>query len=377
MSKKLKITVAIEDENGETVVSRTSEREVPYIEEIESQGFRSAFHDYETAVLESRKEVNDAVTSEYFELVSKKKTKTESALGDIVEMKAYRIESELGEITTYTHKLTGAKGQPDYDSGESFFEKTASREKFKSNRMMELILDYSTDMSDRAAARRLNRIRHETKGIIATTYRNTVEREGRKIAEHIEKKCEEALESNGFSVDGELKENTEFMPEASKYLPIETLGAAMAELKQKKCNQQLSLALNSSKVRKEFLKELLPCLWFGNVDGAIKLFGTIHPKRIKNAEEIDKLIGYFERCRAYIPNYALRKELGLRNSSNLGEKSNDLIVSSRQKHNGMSWSDDGSRAFASVAAAYCNDQILNWVHSQRINFDFVPFQEAV
>ena len=75
MSKKLKITVAIEDENGETVVSRTSEREVPYIEEIESQGFRSAFHDYETAVLESRKEVNDAVTSEYFELVSKKKRK--------------------------------------------------------------------------------------------------------------------------------------------------------------------------------------------------------------------------------------------------------------------------------------------------------------
>ena len=145
----------------------------------------------------------------------------------------------------------------------------------------------------------------------------------------------------------------------------------------KKCREQLSLALNNSKIRNEFLKELTPCLWFGNVDGAIKLLRNINPNYVKNTEEIDKLIGYFERCRDYIPNYALRKELGLRNSSNLGEKSNDLIVSSRQKHNGMSWSDDGSHAFASVAAASCNKQLLNWVHSRSINFDFVPFDEAV
>ena len=410
-----------------------------------------------------------------------------------METKAYVIESELGEITTHTHKLTGASGQPDYDSGTSFFEPTASREKFKSARMMELILDYSTDMSVRKATRRLNRIRHESQGIIATTYRNTVEREGQKIAEHIEKKCEEALESNGFSVAGELKEDTEFTAETSQSMPIEAIGAAMAErnvkkayvseyespectvnvsiddvgvkrqtetrphgekeqpkrvnnsvihvesaagkyilnssgllgvlklllgfllsgglLKKqlvfftdgareihnaisrmfafanykiildwyhlrKKCRELLSMALSGAKIRNEFLKELMPCLWFGNVDGAIKLLQNIDPKKVRNPEEIKNLIGYFERCRDYIPNYALRKELGLRNSSNLGEKSNDLIVSSRQKHNGMSWSDDGSPAFASVAAAYCNQQLLNWVYSRNINFDFVPFDEA-
>lgn len=67
--------MSIEDENGEILVSRESAREVPYIEEIDSQGFRNAFHEYETAVLESRKEVSDAATSEYFELLSKKKRK--------------------------------------------------------------------------------------------------------------------------------------------------------------------------------------------------------------------------------------------------------------------------------------------------------------
>ena len=38
-------------------------------------------------------------------------------------------------------------------------------------------------------------------------------------------------------------------------------------------------------------------------------------------------------------NYALRKKLGLRVSSNLV---NDLVVTNRQKHNGMSRSTDGS-----------------------------------
>ena len=100
--------------------------------------------------------------------------------------------------------------------------------------MLELMLDYCTDMSDRKATSRLNRLRHETRGIIATTYRNTVEREGRKIAEHIEKKSEEALEANGFNIVGELQENCEFMPEVSQSLPIEAIGAAMAERNIKK-----------------------------------------------------------------------------------------------------------------------------------------------
>jgi len=137
---------------------------------------------------------------------------------------------------------------------------------------------------------------------------------------------------------------------------------------QKKCRELLSMALKGSKIRNEFLDELLPCLWFGNVDGAIKLLRNINPNKVKNSDDIDTLAGYFERCRAYIPCYALRRELGLRNSSNLGEKSNDLIVSSRQKHNGMNWSDDGSHAFTSVSAAVCNGELHSWIHNNSLSW---------
>jgi len=72
MPKKMRITINIEDENGEAIITKTAEREVPYIEEIENQGFRAAFHDLETAVLESRKEASDKAVSEYLEIISKK-----------------------------------------------------------------------------------------------------------------------------------------------------------------------------------------------------------------------------------------------------------------------------------------------------------------
>jgi len=57
------------------------------------------------------------------------------------------------------------------------------------------------------------------------------------------------------------------------------------------------------------------------------------------------LITYLHRNQACIPCYALRKKLGLRISSNPVEKANDLVVSNRQKHNGMSWSADGQPAW--------------------------------
>jgi len=75
MSKKLTITIRVEDEQGETLIESTSERNVPYIHEIEEQGFRAAFHDLETAVLETRKEAGDKVVSGYLELMSQKKQK--------------------------------------------------------------------------------------------------------------------------------------------------------------------------------------------------------------------------------------------------------------------------------------------------------------
>jgi len=66
-------------------------------------------------------------------------------------------------------------------------------------------------------------------------------------------------------------------------------------------------------------------------------------------------IGYLDRNQAYLPCDAVRKRLGLRNSSNIGEKMNDLLVSNRQKHQGMSWSVSGSRAMAALEALKRNE----------------------
>ena len=74
--KKLKVIVKIEDENGNEIAEKESEREVPFLEEFESKGFRTAFHELETAVLETRKEVSDEAVSEYLEIISKKKQQT-------------------------------------------------------------------------------------------------------------------------------------------------------------------------------------------------------------------------------------------------------------------------------------------------------------
>ena len=45
-----------------------------------------------------------------------------------------------------------------------------------------------------------------------------------------------------------------------------------------------------------------------------------------------------------------------------------MIVSNRQKHNGMSWSNNGSVAFATVSAAFRNNEINSWVHHRDIDF---------
>ena len=52
--------------------------------------------------------------------------------------------------------------------------------------------------------------------------------------------------------------------------------------------------------------------------------------------------------------YVVRAKLGLRNSSNPIEKENDILVAQRQKHNGMSWSKNGSGSLASIKMVFQN-----------------------
>ncbi len=137
---------------------------------------------------------------------------------------------------------------------------------------------------------------------------------------------------------------------------------------EKKCKEELSRAMKGRLFRNHVLNRLTFLLWYGLVDEAIVVLKNVNPDWIKNPEAMAKLIKSFERNRPYIPCYAVRKELGLRNSSNIGEKMNDLVVSDRQKHNGMSWSRSGSVALASLTALIRNNEHEMWFENGDVEF---------
>jgi len=139
---------------------------------------------------------------------------------------------------------------------------------------------------------------------------------------------------------------------------------------EKRCKEELSRALKGREIRNGLLEELLPCLWHGCVDRAIARLRAVEPIHIKDEKALSDLIGYLERNRPYIPCYSVRKQLGLPNSSNRGEKANDLVVSARQKHNGMSWSKPGSVALAAVTALVRNGEYKCWFQTGTLSFAF-------
>lgn len=138
-----------------------------------------------------------------------------------------------------------------------------------------------------------------------------------------------------------------------------------------KCQMQLSLAMKGREIRNQTLNQLRYLLWYGLIDKAIQTLNNLSPDLIKDTQAIHKLIGYFERNRLYIPCYAVRKQLGLCNSSNRGEKMNDLVVANRQKHQGMSWSSSGSLSLASLTALKSNRESTHWFQHHEIPFKLV------
>jgi hypothetical protein len=140
---------------------------------------------------------------------------------------------------------------------------------------------------------------------------------------------------------------------------------------EKRCRENLSLALKGRAIRNQVLKELLALLWDGRVDSALRYLSELKPDQIKSAEAVANLAGYLERQRPHIPCYSVRKKLGLCNSSNRVEKENDLVVAKRQKHQGMSWSPSGSIALAALATAARNNELPEWFRTGEIKFRLV------
>lgn len=489
----MEIIIRITDEKGKQILESSRERNIPFVEEFDEQGFRKSFDQIEAAVLETRKEVSEEAISEYMKKVSKKKS---GLIGmndvEITESESkYIVESEIGVIDITTHKVIDSGNNTVYDVSYDYFDRTQPKEKFRSTSFNELVLDLAAHTSYRCNEKIINRIRHEGRATKACTIRNTVEKEGDALLTHAKKQAEDALVANGFSKEGVLI-NEEAVPkielehiddeivmEAARELnlkeesikpeeyehPDQTINISVDDVSvsrqaskrpdseekgkkkkvmntvihiqekdksyilnaesivvtllllmgflasnsliwtkrivffidgeinlrksivkmfssleikivldwyhvNKKVKERLSMGMKGYRLRNPFLEKLNPLLWLGKVDAAILLIRGIPPDQIKSQEHIEKLIEYLERNKPYIPCYSMRAKLGLRNSSNRGEKSNDIVVADRQKHNGMSWSKEGSVSLAAICAAENNGELMNWVSSRSLSFSF-------
>jgi hypothetical protein len=101
--------------------------------------------------------------------------------------------------------------------------------------------------------------------------------------------------------------------------------------------------------RKALEREILGHLWRGETAQAVWiLWGLRSSARIP--QRIDDLMGYLLRKKHTIVNYAARREQRLWLASTRVEKWNDVAVSERCKHRGMSWTSQGVLAIALYAA---------------------------
>lgn len=129
-----------------------------------------------------------------------------------------------------------------------------------------------------------------------------------------------------------------------------------------KCRQGVSLTMKgNAKEKREIVEHLRQLLWYGQVDKAIEYLQSFPRRQFKTSKDPDYLIGYLERKRDHIPCYALRKALGLKNGSQMGEKSNDILIADRQKHNGMAWSPAGSESLGCLTAIRFNGEMDSWL----------------
>ena len=174
-----------------------------------------------------------------------------------------------------------------------------------------------------------------------------------------------------FTFDGaqSIRKN---LAEIFKNLPIQPIFRLDWYHLCKKINEFCSMALiggkNNFKENRKIKGMIIKQLWYGRVDEARDLIKNIDRKKVKNAEKILELDKYLENRSEYICCYALRKKLRLVNSSNSVESANFRIVCKRQKHNGYSWGEHGSKSLATLTALYLNNELEEYLINGTISF---------
>ena len=122
----------------------------------------------------------------------------------------------------------------------------------------------------------------------------------------------------------------------------------------KKCYEMTSMICRGRKAKAVLMGRLIPRLWRGQVGDAIAQLETYRPES-RNGKKLDELINYLAARTPYIVNYKERRAKRIYIGSGHAEKACDLIVSRRQKHKGMHWSEATADGLAALKTLVLND----------------------
>lgn len=145
-------------------------------------------------------------------------------------------------------------------------------------------------------------------------------------------------------------------------------------------NEVLTMALAGGLKNKERNEEIRyhfdKRLFAGNIEEAKGYLDDLDPSTIKNPGKIEELKKYLDSKSYGIYPYAVRKEMGVINSSNQGEKCNDLVVAQRCKHNGMSWTGSGLTGMRNINLIILNNETA-WYETHTLSYKPIPLSAKV
>ena len=121
----------------------------------------------------------------------------------------------------------------------------------------------------------------------------------------------------------------------------------------KKCRELACMFCHGRASKKDLLKPLFVHLWNGDVCAAVGLLEA-YRATARNMDALDELIRTLQEREAFIPNYRANRRECHYIGSGLVEKANDLLVSQRQKGQGMHWSLQTSDALAALQTLLLN-----------------------
>jgi len=122
----------------------------------------------------------------------------------------------------------------------------------------------------------------------------------------------------------------------------------------KKCYTLTSMICRGRKAKAVLMGRLIPHLWRGKVTEATDILKAYRPE-CRNEEKLDELTDYLTAREPYIVNYKERRAKRIYIGSGHAEKACDLIVSRRQKHKGMHWSEETADGLAALKTLILNN----------------------